>query len=90
MDMTNDIFAEHESGKAALKKMFPNGNMPDNFRLYYGKAIEPSDNTSGLFIFVGAEFRHAKSGPNKGQLSIKVPGTEIEAVVTREDMEKSQ
>ena len=89
IDMTNDVFAKHESGKAALRKMFPNGNMPENFRLYRCEVIGSPGNTSGI-IFGGAEFRHAKSGPNKGRLSIMVPGTEIETVVTREELEKSQ
>ena len=38
----------------------------------------------------GAEFREAKSGPQKGKLAIMVKGTQRSAYVTREEMNKQE
>ena len=39
---------------------------------------------------VGAQFRAAKSGQNKGKLTIKVKGTERRTYVTREEIQAAQ
>lgn len=79
-DMTNDVFAETSYGKIALKKM---RDLPENFRLFYAGWLH---DTSDVMQVKGAEFRIAKSGENKGTLSILIKGTERVAYVTKEEM----
>lgn len=79
-DMTIDVFANHPSGRAALAKMAP---VTDNFRLYEAGIMD----SYGTMLFKGAEFRAAKSGPNKGVLSILVPGTIKSVFVSRSEIE---
>lgn len=67
-DMTYDEFAEFPFGKAALQKLSP---LPANFRLYEAENLGPG---KGMKV-IGAEFRVAKRGLNKGKLSILVQGT---------------
>lgn len=78
MDMERDLFAEQPFGAAALKKM---GSLPENFRLYRAAWLE---NRSVMEV-VGAEFRRAKSGKNKGKLCIYVKGTNRRVVLSREE-----
>lgn len=80
-DMTKDHFAETVFGKLALIKM---GEVPENFRLYEAGWI---DDERTLMFVKGCEFRYAKSGINKGKLSIAVEGTERKVYVTSEEME---
>jgi hypothetical protein len=81
-DMTNDEFAVQSFGKAAMAKM---GNVSNNFRLYHASWLTGQRDVMSV---TGAEFRVAKSGPNKGLLSIKIPGTEKRVFVTAEEIEK--
>jgi len=78
-DMTACVFEETSFGKAALAKM---REVPENFRIYCA-GVDSFD--SGIFKVAGAEFRVAKAGPNKGKLSIMVPGTKRIVYVTREE-----
>jgi hypothetical protein len=71
-DMTDDVFAETAIGQAALKEW---GAVPENFRIYLAVWLGDHPNYSHMKV-VGAEFRPAKTGPNKGSLSIKIPRTE--------------
>lgn len=75
-DMTIDYFADTEFGKAALKQMNP---VPQNFRLYEGESVQ-----MGVMRVTGAQFREAKRGPNKGKLSVMVPGTQKTVFVVKE------
>ena len=83
MDMEQDVFADQPYGKVALQKLAP---VPENFRLYsacwLGK--EPKDFT--VMEVTGAEFRVAKTGPNKGKLSVLVAGTKRTTYVTSAEM----
>lgn len=81
MDMKVDVFKETAYGKAALKKM---GEVGPNFRLYCAGFIGKSDS----MVVDGAEFREAKSGPNKGQLSVRIEGTQKNVVVYQSDMDE--
>ena len=81
-DMERDIFAEQTYGLIALEKLAP---VHENFRLY--SAGWMGDGTQfDMMAVKGAEFRKAKSGPNKGKLSIMVKGTSRIAYVTKEEM----
>lgn len=84
-NMEVDIFAENSFGKAALKKMRRHGDLPENFRLYEAGYVEDDPKDFNVMKVRGAVFRRAKTGPNKGNLSIKVPGTERSACVTPEE-----
>ena len=84
-DKTVDIFAQHPFGKAALKKM---GAVPENFRLYCAGWIGENPEEWKCMDATGAEFRRAARGPNKGKLSIKIPGTERKVRVTRAEMQE--
>ena len=76
-NMTIKLFEKYAYGIAAMKKM---GEVPENFRLYQCGWVgggQP-DQWHGMQC-EGAEFRAAKSGPNKGVLSIMIPGTKRSA-----------
>lgn len=82
-----DHFADSPFGVLALKKLQKRGPLPENFRLFsagwMGK--DPEDWTAMKVI--GAVFREAKTGPNKGKLSIMVEGTKREVFVTEDEMQ---
>ncbi len=82
-DMEKDIFAEQPYGKLALKKLAP---VPANFRLYEAGWLGKRHEDWNVMEVTGAEFRVAKTGPNKGKLSIKVKGTQRSTHVTREEI----
>ncbi len=84
MDMEQDLFAEQTNGKAALSKLAP---VPKNFRLYYAGWLGKRPEDWKEMEVKGAEFRIAKSGPNKGKLSILVPGTRRSVRVTKAEMQ---
>lgn len=71
MDMTEDVFADQSYGKAALQKMAPTD---PNFRLYLAGWLGQKPLCDVMEV-KGAVFRQATRGPNKGKLSIMVPGT---------------
>lgn len=82
MDMEHDIFAEQPYGAEAIKKMGP---VPENFRLYLAGWID-----KGRFMeVVGAEFQRAKSGKNKGKLSVLVKGTNRRVVLSAEEVKQA-
>lgn len=83
MDMEHDVFAEQSYGKVALQKMNP---VPENFRLYAAGWLGEKPEEFTVMEVTGAEFRTAKSGPNKGKLSIMVPGTKRTVYVTKDEM----
>lgn len=83
-DMTVDVFAEHIFGKVAIEKISKlQGGLPENFRLYEAGWI---GEVGKVMRISGAEFRVAKTGPNKGRLSIMIPKTTQTAYVTAEEM----
>lgn len=84
-NMTIKLFEKYAYGIAAMKKM---GEVPENFRLYQCGWVgggQP-DQWHGMQC-EGAEFRAAKSGPNKGVLSIMIPGTKRSAYVSRAEID---
>lgn len=84
MDMTEDLFADTEFGQIALEKIKPTS---PNFRLYCAGWIEKGPPATWDTMEVnGAEFRVAKTGPNKGLLTVLVPGTKQTAYVTKSEM----
>ena len=80
-----DLFAEQPYGKAALKKL---GSVPDNFRLYEAGLLGKPPKYSDTMFVTGAEFRIAKTGKNKGKLSIMVEGTQQTVYVSRIEMQE--
>lgn len=82
-DLTEDTFAEQPFGKAALKKLSP---VPENFRLYSAGFMGKTPKDWDTMEVVGGEFRHAKSGPNKGKLCILLKGTERVVYVNKTEM----
>jgi len=78
------LFEQYPYGKAALKKM---GAVPDNFRLYEAGFLEERPEEFDTMKVLGAEFRLAKSGPNKGKLAVMVSGTIRTAYVTKAEIQ---
>ena len=74
-DMTVDIFAETDYGKAALAKIKPND---PNFRLYCAGFVD----NHGTMRVTGGVFRVATRGRFKGVLSVLVKGTVQTVYVT--------
>ncbi len=89
MDMKRDLFANNPAAKAALAKIKPTS---PNFRVYCIGWMETGGgpDTWDTVEVIGAEFRAAKSGPFKGQLSIMVPGTRRTAYVNKSEFQKSK
>jgi hypothetical protein len=85
-DMTEPLFEKFAYGKAALKKM---GAVPENFRLYSAELRGKHPNYHGMQLH-GAEFRAARTGPNKGKLCIEVDGSERTAYVSMEEIEAEE
>jgi hypothetical protein len=83
MDMTVDLFSHHSFGRAALKQLSP---VPDNFRLFEAGWLGKRPEEFRVMEVKGAEFRVAKSGPNKGRLTVIVPGTIQTAYVTKDEI----
>lgn len=83
MDMEHDVFADQSNGKAALQKMAP---VPENFRLYSAGWLGDKPKDWTVMEVTGAQFRVAKSGPNKGKLAVMVPGTKRTVHVTKSEM----
>ena len=83
MDMQEDIMATVSYGRIALQKMAP---IPDNFRLYEAEWLGKKPSEFTVMKVTGAEFREAKTGPNKGKLSVMVKDSKRTAYVTREEM----
>lgn len=82
MDMTEDIFADQSYGKVALQKIAPTD---PKFRLYKAGWLG-AGNVREVMRVTGAVFREAMRGPNKGKLSIMVPGTQRSVMVTHAEM----
>ncbi len=83
-DMSLDILATTSYGVVALRKLAP---VPENFRLYYAGWVEEHPDDWRTMKVKGAVYRAAKSGPNKGVLSIKIKGSQRSACVTREEID---
>lgn len=84
-DLTNHFFENTDIGKVALNKF---GVVKENFRIYeVGHMIEHGA-VSQLIKVTGAEFRKAKSGPNKGKLCIEIPKTKITTYILPEEIKK--
>lgn len=85
-DMSKDVFADTPIGRLALQKLAP---VPPNFRLYkaawMGRATERM-----VMKLTGAEFRVAKSGPNKGVLSVIVKGTQRVTCCTADELREAK
>jgi len=86
-DMTNDVFADSDFGRAALKQLAP---IPENFRLYSAGWLGDGPADFNVMEVVGAEFREAKSGPYKGKLSVLVLGSVRKCWVSKADMSASK
>lgn len=83
IDMTEDIFAKELYGRIALKKLKP---VPENFRFYCVEWMGSKPGDREIIKIDGAEFRAAKSGPNKGKLCIMVKGTKRTAYLTAREL----
>lgn len=83
-DMTIDFFARYPFGKIALEKIskLKKNGIPDNFRLFEAGWV---GNTSVMRV-TGAEFRVARTGPNKGKLAVMIPKTKQTVYVTAEEI----
>ena len=86
-DMSERIIEKQPFGKIALQKL---GDVPENFRLYYAAWVGDNPQASGTMRVTGAEFRVAKSGPEKGVLSVMVPNTMRTVYVTAEEMRQAE
>lgn len=84
MCMRKDAFADLGYGKLALKKIAPTD---PNFRLY--EAGWMGDRRDVMFVS-GAVFREAKSGPNKGEMTVIVPGTKVTVYLTAQEVEDAK
>mgnify|MGYP006971739525 CR=1 FL=1 len=82
-DMNEKVFEDQPFGKAAMKEI---KGATKNFRLFSASWVGDNPSKSKAMKVTGAEFRAAKSGPNKGQLSIMVKNTQQTVYVTKAEM----
>lgn len=83
MDMQEDIIASFDYGKAALKKLAP---VPENFRLYLLEWLGERPGERTILKITGAEFRKAKTGKNKGKLTVMVENSKRTVYLTKEEI----
>ena len=83
MDMQESIMDKTTYGQVALKKMAP---VPEGFRLYEAGWIDENPKERTVMQVTGAVFREAKTGPNKGKMTVKVDGTKRTVYVTKDEM----
>ena len=88
MDMEEDIFADQPYGKVALQKMSKSGPVPEGFRLFCAGWLGDKPEEWEVMKVTGAEFRRAKSGPNKGKLCVMVQKTTRTVYVTKTEMDE--
>lgn len=82
--MQDRIMDETAFGRAALEKL---GSVPENFRIYKaGWLGGQPENWHGMQV-EGAEFRAPEAGPNRGKLTIKVPGTQRTTYVSKAEID---
>ena len=83
-DMRDAIYHQMDFGQLALQKL---GQTAPNFRLYLaGIKPEPPKDWTHMEV-VGAIFRAPLSGPNKGTLSVMVPGTRKVVKLSRSELD---
>lgn len=82
-DMIEKTFEVTGFGQAALQKL---GHLPDDFRLYEAGWVEEKPEDFDTMKVTGAEFRVAKTGKNKGKMTVLVPGTKRTVCVTRDEI----
>ncbi len=70
-------------GRAALSKLAP---VAENFRIYEAGWLGDKPSEWTVMEVKGMEFRAAKTGPNKGKLTVPVPGTKRTVYVTEDEM----
>lgn len=70
-------------GKAALSKLAP---VAENFRIFEAGWLGDKPSEWTVMEVKGMEFREAKTGPNKGKLTVPVAGTKRTAYVTLDEM----
>lgn len=80
-----DLMTNTPYGKAALKKLAP---VAENFHIFEAGWLGDKPSEWDTMKVRGCVFREAKSGPNKGKLSIPVKGTTRTAYVNRKEMEE--
>lgn len=81
--MKDDPMGNTSYGRAAKEKM---GDLPENFRIYGAGWLGDDPKHWDTMHVVGAEFREAKSGKNKGRLTIMIPGTKREVWINKQDI----
>lgn len=83
-DLNEKSMERTAHGRLALQKF---GNVPENFRLF-DAGLQPEDPVNWVRMRVtGAEFRAAKTGPNKGKLTQLLAGTTRTVVLERHELE---
>lgn len=82
-DMSKDTFAATPYGQAALKKLHP---VDENFRLYAAGWLGEKQADWTVMKVIGATFRAAKTGKNRGKLVVMVKGSKRTAYVTKEEI----
>lgn len=83
IDMDKNGFEDTVISRLALEKLAP---VAENFRIYAAGWVGNNPKEWRVMDVTGAEFRRAKSGPNKGLLSVMIPGTKRTAYITKEEM----
>ncbi len=85
-DMTEDVFGGTPMGKVAMVKF---GKVSDTFRIYEMGWLEERPEDFNYMDAKGADFRRAKTGKNKGKLSIMIPGSIRKVIITKEEINQS-
>lgn len=79
-----DMMKSYPPSLAAIKKL---DVVPENFAFYEFGWLGDKPEEWTVMEVKGAVFRAAKSGKNKGELSIKVPDTDRTIYVTAQEIE---
>lgn len=92
--VTEEMMLNYAPSLAGIKKL-PQGKRPENFSFYSfewmrDKGMGDDPRNWRTMKLVGCVFRAAKAGPNKGQFTMPVEGTERTVYVDRTEIARAQ
>jgi hypothetical protein len=86
--MREKTYEKFDFGQLALQKLQSIKPVPENFRLYVaGVKPEPPKEWTHMEV-IGAEYREATKGINKGKLCVMVPNSKRGVKLTRAELEE--
>lgn len=81
--LAHDMMKDYPPSLAASEVM---GTVPENFAFYCFEWLGDNPKHMSVMKCTGAVFREAKTGKNKGKLSVKLDETQVDIYITGEQI----